>query len=259
MIPLADLHCHLLAGLDDGPRTDHDALEMCRIAHAEGVRSVAALAHQSERWSAVTPDSIRQASCKLRKQLAEAGLDLTVFPAAEVMVGSHLETALAEGQLMTIADRQQFLLVEMPHGITVDIRPLVKVLRQRGIRPVLAHPERCPELLHDEGRIEELVRHGCLVQVSSQSVTHPKASEDRRAVKAWFQRGIAHLVGSDGHSPTGRTPRMADAYRQVCRWAGTTAADRVFSTNGTAILHGLPLRVPLPEPRRIGWLSRIWQ
>jgi protein-tyrosine phosphatase len=259
MIPFADLHCHLLAGLDDGPGTDDDALEMCRIAYAEGVRTVAALAHQNERWSSVTPEAIRQSTCQLRNQLAAAGLDLTVFPAAEVMVASHTQAALAEGRLLTIADRKQFLLIEMPHGITLDIRPLVKWLRQQGIRPVIAHPERCPEFLHDEGRIEELIQHGCLVQVSSHSVTHPKTSADRRAIKSWFRRGIAHVMGSDGHSPTARAPRMAEAYRLVCRWAGATAADRVFSTNGTALLHGLPLRVPLPEPRRIGWLSRIWR
>ena len=65
MLPLVDMHCHLLAGLDDGPRTADDALEMCRIAHAEGTRMVAALAHQNERWNGVTPDIIRGAAQQL--------------------------------------------------------------------------------------------------------------------------------------------------------------------------------------------------
>ena len=43
MIPLVDMHCHLLAGLDDGPRTQEDALEMCRIAYADEGDGPAAL------------------------------------------------------------------------------------------------------------------------------------------------------------------------------------------------------------------------
>ncbi len=39
MLPLVDMHCHLLAGLDDGPATMEEALDMCAVAHAEGVRS----------------------------------------------------------------------------------------------------------------------------------------------------------------------------------------------------------------------------
>jgi protein-tyrosine phosphatase len=56
MIPLVDIHCHLLAGLDDGPRTPEDALEMCRIAYADGIRIIAAGAHQNDHYPENTPD-----------------------------------------------------------------------------------------------------------------------------------------------------------------------------------------------------------
>jgi hypothetical protein len=46
---------------------------------------------------------------------------------------------------------------------------------------------------------------------------------------------------------------MAEAYRQIVEWAGVSVADRVCSTNGTAIMHGLPLNIPDPEPRRARW------
>ena len=48
MIPLVDMHVHLLAGLDDGPRSREDAVAMCRIAHEEGVQMAAASAHQND-------------------------------------------------------------------------------------------------------------------------------------------------------------------------------------------------------------------
>lgn len=45
MIPLVDMHCHLLAGLDDGPPTDGVAETMCRLAFGDGMRMVAATAY----------------------------------------------------------------------------------------------------------------------------------------------------------------------------------------------------------------------
>jgi protein-tyrosine phosphatase len=253
MIPLVDLHCHLLAGLDDGPRTDEDALDMCRMACAEGTSMAAATAHQSERWSAVTPDRIRQATQRLAKTLRDAGLPLCVFPCGEVMVQPGIEASWADGNLLSVADRRQYLLVEMPDGLFVDLRDTVRGLLRAGVRPILAHAERNEELLHESGQIEPLIQCGCLVQITSDAVTRPGSRRDAQALKSWFKRGVVHVLGSDGHSPRSRPPRMAEAYRQITRWVNSHVADRVCSTNGMAILQGLPLRVPPPEPRSKRW------
>jgi protein-tyrosine phosphatase len=258
MIPLVDIHVHLLAGLDDGPRTPEDALAMCRIAAEEGVQMAAATAHQNEHWPAVTPDRIREAARGLSLALREGGLPLTVFPCAEVMADPDTPEAWRDGKLLSVADRGQYLLLEMPHGTFVDLRATVERLRRGGVRPILAHPERCREFLEEPERLEELIRAGCLVQVSSGSVTEPPGPKGEKTLKGWFRRGIVHVMGSDGHSPRRRRPRMAAAYARIHQWAGRAVADRVCSTNGMAVLQGLPLRVPEPAPRKVGWLPRLW-
>ncbi|HLJ96153.1 MAG TPA: CpsB/CapC family capsule biosynthesis tyrosine phosphatase [Gemmataceae bacterium] len=258
MIPLVDIHCHLLAGLDDGPRTEEDALEMCRLAYAEGTRMVAATAHQNEDWPSVTPERILEASKRLCQNLREQGIPLMAFPTAEVMVHPGLEAAWRKGEHLGLAGGREYVLLEMPHDLYVELGETVKNLRRMGVRPILAHPERHEELLHDAGRIEHLIRLGCLVQVSSSSLTAPPSSRTAKALRSWLRRGIVHLLGSDGHSPVKRQPRMYDAYCQICRWAGNAVADRIASTNGVAILHGLPLRIETPQPTHKRWFSRFW-
>ncbi len=250
MIPLVDMHCHLLAGLDDGPRTLEDALEMCAMAHREGVRLMAAGAHQNERWANVTPQVIRDATLQLENALRENRLAMTVFPCGEVMAQPETLEHWTAGKLLSVADRKQYLLLEMPHGVFVDLLPLVKRLREGGVRSILAHPEREAEFLHESGTIEALIDAGCLVQVSSSNVTDPKTATDERALKDWFRRGIVHVLGSDGHSPRRRPPLLAAAYRKVAEWIGAAQADRIASANGLAVVHGLPLRIPRPAPRR---------
>lgn len=257
MVGLVDMHVHLLAGLDDGPRSLADAVAMCRDSHAEGVRLSVALAHQNDGWPAVTPDRIRTGAAELAARLRADGVEVVTFPAAEVMVGPDTEADWHAGRLMSVADRGKYLLVEFPHNLYLDVRSLVRSLAAAGVRPILAHAERTPELLHDPGRVEELIGLGALVQISTGSVSSPADARSERALKGWIKRGVVHLIGSDGHSPNRRPPKLAAAAAKIRRWAGDRVADRVCGTLGMAILQGLPIRVPPPDPPRRGWFARL--
>ena len=257
MPALVDIHVHLLAALDDGPRTPDDALAMCRIAVEEGIGYAASLSHQSDRWR-VSPQTIRDATKQLQEVLARENVPLEVFPSAEVMASPEMVGEWEAGGLLSLGDRRQFLLVEMPHGIYVDLRPAMRQLGPRGVRVVLAHAERHPEMLHQAGVLEDLIQHGALVQVNSASITDPASPADGKAIRSWFERGCVHFLGSDGHSLRKRRPHMAAAYRQVCEWAGPEAAERVGTTNGLALLRGQPFLVPTPKPVRRWWPPRLW-
>jgi len=257
--PLVDTHCHLLAGLDDGPRTPEDAVAMCQRAFDQGVRYSVALAHQNEDYPDNTPQRLRAAFAQLVADLKADGLDdFEVVPCAEVMVRPDMLEAWDRGEFLSVGDTGRYVLLEMPHGLCVELAWVVERLVDKGVRPVLAHAERCPELLHDPPAVEKLIHAGCLIQVSSMGITHPAEGADARALKDWFRRGVAHVLGSDGHSLRRRPPDLADAYRQVRRWAGAAVADAVAHANGLAVLHGRPLMVPPVEPVVRRWLPRLW-
>ncbi len=258
MIPLVDIHVHLLAGLDDGPRTLADAIAMCRQAYDDGTRMAAACAHQNEHWPAATAGRIRAQAEDLAAELRRAGISLATFPAAEIMATPDMGERWRRGELVSIADGRKYILVEMPDGCFVDLEPTVRALREAGLRAILAHPERHEEILHQEGILEDLVQAGCLVQVSARSLTQPATRADAKALRDWVRRGLVHLLGSDGHSLVRRPPLLAAAYEQVARWAGAPVADRIGSTNGVAVLQGSKLRAPEIKPRPTAWFLRPW-
>ena len=56
---MIDLHCHLLPGIDDGPSTIEEALEMARIAVANGITAAHVTPHlHVGRWENDQPKDV---------------------------------------------------------------------------------------------------------------------------------------------------------------------------------------------------------
>ena len=47
---MIDIHCHILADVDDGPKTWEVAQQMCRMAVADGIEHIVATPHANERY-----------------------------------------------------------------------------------------------------------------------------------------------------------------------------------------------------------------
>lgn len=259
MIPIVDMHCHLLAGLDDGPKVQAEALEMCRMLAEQGVSSVLALAHQNEHYPAVTPERIRAGALTLKEEVRNNRLPIAIFPGAEVMIHPDFLSHVRQQSYLTISDAGKFFLIEFPHGVFLDLREIIYRLIELGIRPILAHPEQSPELLFSEQMAEQWVRMGCLFQLSTGNVLGSPDKRSARAIKGWVQRGFYHVIGSDGHSPSRRPPLLAEASRVIASWLDPLSANRLCGMNGMAILQGLPLKVDPPTgPRTLFWLMSRW-
>lgn len=258
MVPLADTHVHLLAGLDDGPPTEDVAVAMSRMLVAEGARHAAALAHQNDGYPDNTPARLRAAAAALGAALAAKKVPLTVYPTAEVMLAPTVVADWDAGRLLSVADRRQWLLVEMPHGLFVDVLPIAEALRSRGVRLIIAHAERYPDLLHDRGLAARWVAAGCLLQVTARAVAEPWDGAMDRGIRAWAAGGFVHLLGSDGHGIDRRQPLLAAGYRRLAKLAGRAVAERVGSHWGVAVLQGLPVNVLPPHPPTRTWFGRLF-
>lgn len=257
MMPLADTHVHLLAGLDDGPQSLGEAVAMCRKLVADGTRFATALAHQNPDYPANTADHLRAAAAELAAELAKENVPLAVFPTGEVMLAETILDDLDAGTLLTVGGHGKFLLVEMPHTAFYDLRPVARDLAPRGLRLIVAHAERYPELLFDDGLTDSFIAAGCLIQVTSAALADPWSAKVETALRSAVARGAVHVLGSDGHGIDRRRPRMADGYHALVRWAGTGTADRIAGIWGSAVLQGLPVNPPPPQAKPRSWFTRL--
>ncbi|MCA9187969.1 MAG: CpsB/CapC family capsule biosynthesis tyrosine phosphatase [Pirellulaceae bacterium] len=252
----ADTHFHLCPGLDDGPRDLDVALQLCHLAWNEGTRAIAALAHQSDMFADVTPPQIRSAVADVETALRDMDIPLKLVPTAEVMVTPDVVERWQAGELLTYGDANKYILLEYPHGLYVDLRDVAADFIEAGVRPVIAHAERQPELLYQFEEICELIQIGCVIQVSTRSLTDSTSAQQTRALKQWAERGVIHCLGSDAHSPHRRPPTMAAAVDTLSRWTSASEALLIARDNGMAILDGQPLRLGAPKPpRRRSWFN----
>jgi protein-tyrosine phosphatase len=247
---------HLLAGLDDGPRDLAEALAMAKMLVADGVRMATALAHQNDFYPDNVADTLRTHAATFANALKESNIPLAVYPTGEVMASPDLVEKYDAGKLLTYGDKGKFLLVEMPHGLFVDLVPIAAGLKARGVRIVMAHAERYPELMQGGPLVERWIAAGCLIQVTASEIANPVMA-DAKVLRDWLKRGIVHMLGTDGHRLDLRPPKMKAGAEALRSLVGPAVADRIAHLIPSNVLQGRTVTVPPPVQPTKSWFGKL--
>jgi protein-tyrosine phosphatase len=213
-LEVIDLHCHVLPGIDDGPATIEESVELARTALAAGIDTLVATPHVNSR----TPndaETIAAVLAILRERLAREQVDVEVLPGAEIALSQLAE--LSPEQLARLGlGGSSWLLVEPPFALVAPaLEGIVMELRRRRRPVVLAHPERCPALQRDRGVVPRLVDAGVLMSITAGSLVGRFGGEVRRYALELARTGLIHNVTSDAHDTAKRPPGLSDELEQA--------------------------------------------
>lgn len=213
---LVDVHCHCLPGVDDGPADLEEAVALCSALAAEQVRTVIATPHQLGRWDGRNkPAEIRSQVSQLNQVLAERQIKLTILPGAEVRVDERIPWLLEKDQILTLADQGNFVLLELPYETFVDIGPFMGMLLAKGVRTVLAHPERNVFLAANPRFLTKWLASRPIVQINAGSLIGDLGHAVQKAAWAILDLDMEVIVASDAHHAQSRPPRLAEAMRRL--------------------------------------------
>jgi protein-tyrosine phosphatase len=256
---MIDLHTHILPGIDDGPETLEDSLELARAAVAAGARMLVATPHVS--WTYPNDHGTIAARVEeLRARLDAEGIPLELRPGAEIAMTRLVDMRSEDLLPLRLGGDGGWLLVEPPFSPTVTgLQPLLFDLQRQGHGILLAHPERCPAFHREPEMLREFVNEGVLTSVTAGSLVGRFGGEVRRFALQMVREELIHNVTSDTHDPVRRPPGVAAELRK----AGLgPLEDWLTEEVPTAILSGgeIPPRpeVELPEiePVRRTWWRR---
>lgn len=212
-----ELHFHLLPAVDDGPRDEREALELARMAVADGTRRVVATPHVRELDLHELPTRVS----RLRTVLAEAGVPLQVFGGGEI--SPHDASDLGPDELELIAQgppQARWLLLEAP--LWPDPRALSTAadeLRARGYGLVIGHPERSGGITIEHLRAH--VEQGATLQLNASSLAGVHGAAAAEAARVIARSGLPFILASDAHSPS--RPPLLTAGARALRAAGVGA------------------------------------
>lgn len=256
---MIDLHSHVLPGLDDGARTQEDALAMARAAVQDGISCVVATPH-IDHVHDLGPLDVLRAGLELRRLLGREGVPLELLTGGEVTALRALE--LSDSELRALAlGTSSWVLLECPltrGGVTLE--EALFALELRGFRALLAHPERSPHLLGDSARVRELVDRGALCSITAGSLLGRFGLPARTFALELLDRGLVHNVGSDGHDAARRPLALGKALDAVVfahpnrpglrHWLGDDVPRALLSDRAPPVLPPPPARRPRPVRSR---------
>lgn len=227
---MIDIHCHILPGVDDGPLLLKSSLSMAKIAAGDGITTIIATPHTD--GIRVNRQTVAALVERLNSELQRHAIPVRIAPGHEVPY--HLVAELADTH--TLAG-SRYVLAELPHTcFPAGALRTVYWLLDRGLVPVIAHPERNTDILFDPDLLRGLVEAGALAQLTADSVTGELGTDIQRCAHYLLEHDLVHFIATDSHSPTFRKPVLRKAHGVAARLIGRQRADQLTRGNPEKIL-----------------------
>ncbi|MCF8029080.1 MAG: hypothetical protein K9K81_11995 [Desulfobacteraceae bacterium] len=260
---MIDIHSHILPGIDDGPSTLEESVEMGRLYAEAGFSRVVATPH----WVPGTAwmpgrDAVERGVVALNAVLAKKQIGVRVYAGMEIAMDAGLGKLFVQGRLPGLAG-SSYLLIEAPfQQMPAGWEQVFLKLKGKGCGVILAHPERCGQLAADPAMFDAVVEAGVFLQVNYDSFL---GGYGRQAADTAFYlagRGYAHCLATDSHDTAYRYPgRVQKAREAVEKAVGDEAADVMARVNPGRVLAGKGLHAPTPvtekRRRKIPWWRRV--
>jgi protein-tyrosine phosphatase len=195
----ADMHSHLIPGVDDGAGTLDDSIAMARRMYELGYSKLITTPHIQHEFFLNTPEIIRSGLDKVRKALISENIPVEIQAAGEYLLDDGFEDKAANGNLLTFSGK--YLLVELsyfnPHP---NLKTFVFNLQVDGYKVVLAHPERYTYWFSDFSKYEDLKDRGVFFQANIVSLSRFYPDPVKKMAEKLIDRGMIDFLGSDMHN-----------------------------------------------------------
>jgi protein-tyrosine phosphatase len=233
-----DIHCHILPEVDDGPKSWEIAEAMCEMAAENGIEHIVATPHSNDRYF-----YDRQYLLTLLDDLQQR---IGPHPALSLGCDFHLSFDNMQAALRTpekfCIGTSHYLLVEFSNfSISPQVDDWFTKMRQRGITPIITHPERNPILQQDPQRTLRWIELGCAVQVTASVFTGFWGPRPRQIADWLLKNRAVHFLSTDAHDTKRRVPILSEARKVIAKDFGEELAQSLVEDNPGAVVKNEPL------------------
>lgn len=194
-----DLHCHWVAGIDDGARTTEDSLALLRALAEVGFTHVTATPHMRPGMFDNTADELRAAFTRTQAALQFASDLPTRELGSEHFFDDVVFQRLATGQGLPYRSGKSVLIELSTNSFPARLAHRFFDLRAQGLRVVLAHPERYEPVWKDPTVLDDVADGGALLLLDVAALTGKYGRAPKRAAYNLLEEGYYYAACSDAH------------------------------------------------------------
>jgi protein-tyrosine phosphatase len=108
-----------------------------------------------------------------------------------------------------------------------DTPDVIRWFTNRGVTPIIPHPERHTFFRSEPKHLEECIEAGAWTQVSADSLLG-KNTKDAEQFAIWLlEQDYVHTLATDAHN-TNRKPNLSEGFAKVVQWSGAKRADEIM-------------------------------
>lgn len=193
-----DLHSHLIPGIDDGSQSLEQSVSLIRNIVALGFEKIITTPHIMADYYRNTPEIILSGLDKLREELVKQNVNITIEAGAEYYLDETFDKKLNQGNMLTIG--KEYLLFELSYiNYPQNLYETISNIRDKGYKPVLAHPERYPYFLAEIDNFVRIKDAGCLLQLNTISLTGYYGKQSQKMAEDLVDNFLVDFMGSDMH------------------------------------------------------------
>lgn len=232
-----DLHCHYLPGVDDGVRTAQEGVELIRGLKQLGYSTVVATPHirpgmfDNHKPQLEALFGAFNALSRDQDGLPERGL------AAEHFCDDLFFGLLERGAALPYPGGHAALIEFPTDRMPLRIAEQFFRMQVRGVRPVIAHPERYTPVWKDLDALSGLLDRGALALLDVMALVGKYGKRPQRCAEDLLEEDLYFAACSDSHKPED----LSTVERGIARLVeliGAEDAELLLSERPRQILEG---------------------
>ena len=196
----ADMHSHLIPGIDDGAADMETSMLMIRGMIDLGYKKLITTPHVQWEMYQNTHEMILAGQEAVRQRIAREAIEVEFVAAAEYFMDDHFDELL-KGDVPLLSIKNNLVLVEFSFiRQPIDLKEKLFQMQIKGYQPIIAHPERYLYYGAHKNWYDDLKEMGCLFQLNMLSLCGYYGKKQEELCHYLIKKKYVNLVGTDMHN-----------------------------------------------------------
>ena len=195
----ADMHSHLVPGIDDGSPDLATSIELIKGFASLGYKKVITTPHVLWHVYPNTAETINSGIKEVKEAVKQANINIEVSAAAEYFIDDHFQELL-KNKVPLLPVSGNMVLVEISMlTAPIDLHEVLFEMQMQNYQPIIAHPERYSYLSRKKELFEELKTSGCFLQLNLLALVGHYGSSVQELAEYLLKKDYYDFAGTDLH------------------------------------------------------------